>query len=67
MRNIIDYTLLVDFDDNDPDNFNMKIGDLTKDGWQPFGNHSTAIGINKDNGEEYYIFSQAMVKYEQSS
>jgi hypothetical protein len=57
------YELIVDFG-NDPDAFNVQVNNNLKSGWELFGNQAIAIGINKKTGDEYYMFSQGMVKYQ---
>lgn len=64
MRKIIEYTLVVDFHESHEENFLVEVKKYIKEGWQPLGGVSTSIGINKETGEEYYMFSQAMVKYD---
>jgi hypothetical protein len=56
---------LVNFDHNDEAKFLEQIKLEIMAGWQPLSGISTAIGINKETDEEYYMFSQAMVIYHQ--
>lgn len=62
---IKEYNLVVNFDHNDEAKFLEQIRLEIMAGWQPLGGISTAIGINKEIGKKYYMFSQAMVIYHQ--